>query len=43
MEGKDFVISYQLINVGNTAATLIEVGDRYDSNRYLENPFVFVV
>jgi hypothetical protein len=33
-EGKDFVISYQLINNGNGVATGIEIGDRYDPNRY---------
>ena len=33
VEGKDFVISYQLVNIGNTGATSIEIGDRYDPNR----------
>lgn len=42
VEGKDFVISYQLVNIGNTAATSIEIGDRYDPNRYVTFLSLFV-
>ena len=43
MEGKDFVISYQLVNTGNGVATGIELKDRYDPNRYVENIIVFQI
>ena len=33
VEGMDFVITYQLVNLGNAAATNIELVDRYDPNR----------
>ena len=35
VEGRDFVVTYQLINVGNAAATGIEVADRYDATRWV--------
>ena len=33
VEGRDFLVTYQIINVGNAAATSIEVSDRYDAAR----------
>jgi hypothetical protein len=33
VEGRDFLVTYQIINVGNAAATGIEVVDRYDATR----------
>jgi len=33
VEGRDFVVSYQIVNTGNAAATKIEVSDRYDPAR----------
>jgi hypothetical protein len=33
VEGQDFLVSYQIINTGNAAATKIEVSDRYDPAR----------
>eukprot|EP01033_Poteriospumella_lacustris_P004186 gene4186-2985_t len=34
VEGMDFVITYQLVNLGNAAATNIELVDRYDPNSF---------
>jgi hypothetical protein len=33
VEGKSFVVTYQLFNVGEAVANKIEVTDRYDPNR----------
>lgn len=33
VEGRDFLVSYQIVNTGNAAATKIEVSDRYDPAR----------
>jgi hypothetical protein len=33
VEGRDFDITYKLFNVGNAAATGIEIVDRYDATR----------
>lgn len=31
---RDFTVSYELVNVGNSAATSLEIADNYDVNRY---------
>ena len=33
VEGKSFVVTYQLYNIGDSSANKIEVTDRYDPNR----------
>lgn len=33
VEGKDFLVTYQIVNSGNAAASKIEVSDRYDPTR----------
>lgn len=30
---RDFTVSYELVNVGNSAATALEIADNYDINR----------
>jgi hypothetical protein len=35
VEGRDFLVTYEIINVGNAAATGIEVVDRYDATRFV--------
>jgi hypothetical protein len=33
VEGRNFLVTYQVINIGNAAATGIEIVDRYDATR----------
>lgn len=34
VEGKDFQVTYKIINTGNAVATAVEVTDRYDPNSF---------
>jgi len=34
VEGKEFVVSYQLVNMGNAVASKIDIADNYDVNRF---------